>query len=578
MMKIGEILDKREEKILLERRGQPNQLEIETHALAMAKKYNVPFDIIMRHMWIESRYKVRARSSKDAYGLMQLMPKTAKGLGVDRYDWKQNIEGGAKYLRNLYRRVDSRAAKATGAKGVKNKWEAVAVAYYSGGGGFNKVAREAAAGGYVDENGLIDWKRYSREKNRFVGRVRYADYVHDSSRRTWRRRSQRHPSYKVAVPKELISNIGLEKFGLSPTGPDSKTIPKPTDPPPSPTTPPKASPTVIYIGDSTTGGMSRHMKNTFKRNGINAHVFHVNGAGAALMHTMITGRHNRWSSKYDRAKRNKAMAIAAKIAKLREQGPVSIRIATLGGNDRFRVGSKKGFNAYVEDYVKPLFELVDEVGGSGRSKKYKNDLKNKAVDDRYRAAAEAAGIPYYSARGQAGKPQAFGSPWAADDKFPWRKKQSLTDYYRRQAEERIKFSSLKKNLELRSTPPSPDETPTPESPRGRFLRSHKSFLKKNPNFNFDNFYKDVETHLGSVAYAMPKHGSDYIFGPEHMRTWKALQKKKAEMPKPEETPEPTPTSSEPIQGPMTRERESELITKMLDDPPEVAPLKPLTTN
>ena len=85
------------------------------------------------------------------------------------------------------------------------------------------------------------------------------------------------------------------------------------------------------------------------------------------------------------------MSIAAKIANLKAQGPVSIRISTLGGNDRFRVGSKKGMDKYVENYVKPLFKMVDEVGGSGRSKTYDADLKNKAVDEKYRAAAEEMG-------------------------------------------------------------------------------------------------------------------------------------------------------------------------------------------
>jgi len=569
MMKIGEILDRRGKELLSEART-PSQKEIETHALSMAKKYNVPFDIIMRHMWVESRYKTKARSEKDAYGLMQLMPKTAKGLRVNRDNWQQNIEGGAKYLRNIKRRLNKKASS-LGVKGFKNPWHLVAMRYFTGERRFNqrvfsRAQRQKKMNAYVDQDGIFDTVRYMRDQvaNRsphrterlFTSLLSYASAVHDPNHRIQRSRLKRHPTYTIPVPKEHIHSSGLEDFGQSPTGTDGKTTVRDSS----------AAPTVIYIGDSTTGGMARHMKKVFKKNGVNAHVFHVNGAGAALMHTMVTGRFNKWSSKYDKAKREKAMSIAAKIANLKAQGPVSIRINTLGGNDRFRVGSEKSISKYVENYVKPLFKMVDEVGGSGRSKTYDADLKNKAIDEKYRAAAEEVGTPYYSARGADGKPQSFGSPWAPSEQFPWREKQGITAYYRRQAEERIKFSLSNKNIKF-----SPDQAHQPEkkfsfkpssSPKGRFLRSYKSFLKKNPNFNFDKFYKNVETHLGSVAYAMPKHGSDYIFGPEHMRTWKALQKKKSAA-----SLDPDIAPSATI-GPVTKEKEQELIDKTLAPPTE----------
>jgi soluble lytic murein transglycosylase-like protein len=50
----------------------------------------------------ESSFKARAMSNKGARGLMQLMPPTASRFGVTNiWDPKQNIEGGARYMRFL---------------------------------------------------------------------------------------------------------------------------------------------------------------------------------------------------------------------------------------------------------------------------------------------------------------------------------------------------------------------------------------------------------------------------------------------------------------------------------------------
>ena len=54
--------------------------------------------------WAESRFRHEALSPKGAAGVMQLMPGTARELGVDRFDVAQNIAGGAAYLGGMMRR------------------------------------------------------------------------------------------------------------------------------------------------------------------------------------------------------------------------------------------------------------------------------------------------------------------------------------------------------------------------------------------------------------------------------------------------------------------------------------------
>jgi membrane-bound lytic murein transglycosylase F len=57
----------------------------------------------------ESRFDPKAKSWVGAVGLMQLMPRTARSLGVeDPWDPSDNVRGGVKYLRHLYDRFDDR--------------------------------------------------------------------------------------------------------------------------------------------------------------------------------------------------------------------------------------------------------------------------------------------------------------------------------------------------------------------------------------------------------------------------------------------------------------------------------------
>ena len=72
-----------------------------------AEAYDVPFGFIKAVMRIESAFQTDAISHAGAMGLMQLMPRTAESLGVnDPFDARQNIFGGAKFLRILIDRYD----------------------------------------------------------------------------------------------------------------------------------------------------------------------------------------------------------------------------------------------------------------------------------------------------------------------------------------------------------------------------------------------------------------------------------------------------------------------------------------
>jgi soluble lytic murein transglycosylase-like protein len=72
-----------------------------------ASRQGVRSDLVRAVIQVESAFNPYARSNKGAMGLMQLMPATARDLGVDNpYDAEQNIAGGVAYLRSLLDRFN----------------------------------------------------------------------------------------------------------------------------------------------------------------------------------------------------------------------------------------------------------------------------------------------------------------------------------------------------------------------------------------------------------------------------------------------------------------------------------------
>jgi len=85
----------------IKKRAIKHQPIIKRHA----KRYGVDHRLITAIITSESCFKVRARSHKGAYGLMQLMPKTGKRWGVkNRRSTNQNIRGGTRYIAHLIKR------------------------------------------------------------------------------------------------------------------------------------------------------------------------------------------------------------------------------------------------------------------------------------------------------------------------------------------------------------------------------------------------------------------------------------------------------------------------------------------
>lgn len=93
--------------------GIPAAYAAKVHELAA--RFDLSPALIEALVWQESRWQAHAVSPVGARGLAQLMPGTARELGVDSSDPFANLEGGARYLRQQLDRFDGDLEKALAA-------------------------------------------------------------------------------------------------------------------------------------------------------------------------------------------------------------------------------------------------------------------------------------------------------------------------------------------------------------------------------------------------------------------------------------------------------------------------------
>lgn len=92
----------------LSKESQESRGAIERGMVEASQKYEVPINLIRAVIKAESNFNSRALSSSGAMGLMQLMPETARALGIeDPFEVNQNIDGGVRYLKQMLKKYKS---------------------------------------------------------------------------------------------------------------------------------------------------------------------------------------------------------------------------------------------------------------------------------------------------------------------------------------------------------------------------------------------------------------------------------------------------------------------------------------
>lgn len=139
-------------------RSAPYEAAISEHA----RREGVAADLVRAVIQVESAFNPRAVSEKGAMGLMQLMPATAKDLGVtDPFDPDQNIRGGVAYLKQLLTRYNQKVELALAAynagMGNVEKYGGVVPPFKETRNYVNKITQAAPAASVQKVNGMYKW-------------------------------------------------------------------------------------------------------------------------------------------------------------------------------------------------------------------------------------------------------------------------------------------------------------------------------------------------------------------------------------------------------------------------------------
>lgn len=140
-----------------------------------SSKYHIPFNILDSLICQESSYNTNAISNKGAEGLMQLMPKTARDLGVeDPSNPEQAIDAGAHYLAKMFRTFGKSP------KPLTEQWKFALASYNAGPKNVIKAQETAKLNGlnpnvwenvsqYVPKDETRDYVRIISEKSHLNG-------------------------------------------------------------------------------------------------------------------------------------------------------------------------------------------------------------------------------------------------------------------------------------------------------------------------------------------------------------------------------------------------------------------------